>query len=760
MAHARRCLYLASSLLLLGCGSDTDKLPPGPSGDAGGGGDVNDDRPEVGPRPFPCPPGELELPAGGCQPAGVPSDGCGQGFAADGDGCAPILPSSACASGTLALPGETSCRPVAPCGTGPWADIPTDSSTQYVDTSFTGASEGTATAPWDTIQAGVDAAAAGAIVAVAPGSYSENVRIEGKAVRLWGKCPDQVELVSPTSTAAVYVRAGGDHSEVRRLAIGDRTGLLVENADDVLVDQLWIHDLTWIGVYVYAPADGATASATVVGTLIEDVVSHGMYNLGSTLDVVDTVVRRVQPTGDEAGRGIAATYADARSMRAALSVTHSIVEDTFTSGIRVSGGDCVIVDTYVHNVDPEVLSGQFGGGLWFRAETDPPEPTNATVRAVVVEDTHSCGLCGFNTNVLIENSTFRDSKSPGQGIGGMGVVVLADGDIDIRPQFEMRATLVEGAEDAGVGAVGSDALFEGVVVRGVVTTTDVVPSLGVGLTIEPQPLTMQPSSGTVRGSLVEQTATFGIMVAGSDAVIEGTIVQDVRPNDLSHQHGRGIGIEVELNTQLRSTATLRNVLVQRTHEMGISVIGSDADAESVTVRDIEPAEVSAGPLGRGFGFGVLVQRAIENDQPASARLSWLHVENTHTAGIAVSAAEVTIANSLVLDTQPLDGDFGDGVLATSIVWELPNGSLRNDEAVVTLQESVIESSARAGLSAFASTLNVGSSWFECNTVSINGEMLESFDFAFTDLGGNQCQCGDESEPCRVLSSNLAPPPLQ
>src|SRR5262245_50579203 len=73
-----------------------------------------------------CAPGEASLAGGECQPAGVPAGACGQGFVSDANGgCKAVLPDVPCDPGTMALPGETTCREVMDCGAGPWAlDLP------------------------------------------------------------------------------------------------------------------------------------------------------------------------------------------------------------------------------------------------------------------------------------------------------------------------------------------------------------------------------------------------------------------------------------------------------------------------------------------------------------------------------------------------------------------------------------------------------------------------------------------------------------
>src|SRR5262249_49354438 len=144
-----------------------------------------------------CAAGEVAKDGGGCRPAGIPPEACAEGFMSDPlAGCIAVLPPAACPQGQMAVPGETGCRELTACGTTPWGDAPLDDKTQYVDAAYGSSdSNGTVTKPWKTVQQGVDAAAQqGATIAIAAGTYTEDVHIEGKAVRLWGRCPKMVEI--------------------------------------------------------------------------------------------------------------------------------------------------------------------------------------------------------------------------------------------------------------------------------------------------------------------------------------------------------------------------------------------------------------------------------------------------------------------------------------------------------------------------------------------------------------------------------------
>ena len=94
----------------------------------------------------------------------MPASSCAPGFEHDGEAaCVPVLPADPCARGLMAVPGETTCRPVADCGSGDYGDIPVDGSTQHVDAAYAGGnSDGSAASPWTTISEAVAAAAPGA----------------------------------------------------------------------------------------------------------------------------------------------------------------------------------------------------------------------------------------------------------------------------------------------------------------------------------------------------------------------------------------------------------------------------------------------------------------------------------------------------------------------------------------------------------------------------------------------------------------------
>src|SRR6185503_20880222 len=157
-----------------------------------------------------CEPGSGKVEDGSCLPAGVPPSACGPGFMAENEGCTPILPARACGPGQMAVPGETACHPVAVCGPAKYDGIPVDAATQYVDASFTGTGDGTEAAPWATIGDAIAAAPYGGTIAIAAGTYDEEVDLQFKPVKLWGVCPEKVAIAPSATdimTRALTVRA-------------------------------------------------------------------------------------------------------------------------------------------------------------------------------------------------------------------------------------------------------------------------------------------------------------------------------------------------------------------------------------------------------------------------------------------------------------------------------------------------------------------------------------------------------------------------
>ncbi|MEZ4313840.1 MAG: hypothetical protein R3F14_37950 [Polyangiaceae bacterium] len=246
-----------------------------------------------------CPPGEAESPDGTCVQAGVPPEACAEGFTPDGEaGCTPVLPPDPCSPGQLALPGDTACHEVAPCGEGPWGDIPVEPTTQFVDAAYPGDdSDGTPEKPWKTIQKAVYEAAPGAIVAVASGVYPEDVRIQGKPVRLWGRCPggpSRVEVVGQSggNLAAVEVlNPSASGSTVRGISVtGEGIGIGITGATGVTVEEVWVHDTTEAAGIDIEDINGPT-SVTVVSSLVESASVFGVFVAGAEVTLESTAVR-------------------------------------------------------------------------------------------------------------------------------------------------------------------------------------------------------------------------------------------------------------------------------------------------------------------------------------------------------------------------------------------------------------------------------------------------------------------------------------
>jgi hypothetical protein len=602
-----------AALSLMGCTQETD----------------GETTPAKETPPAPCAIGERTLEDGSCQAAGVPPDACGEGFVTDTvGGCLALLPPTSCPDGEMAVPGEESCHLVAPCGQGPWGDIPVEGNTVYVDTSYGGGDgTGSAAKPWTTVQEGIDSASAGAIVAIAPGSYSETLEITGKAVRLWGKCPGEVELVG--GNWALLIRQGGSGSEVHDLAVtGAAWGVAITGAENVLVDQVWFHDTPERALAVenlYGPT-----SVTVTGSLFERVGEMALALMGAALVFDGNAIRNMQPgpTGGE-GRGISVQddqVSANNGERGNLTVRRTHIESAMTTGIFVGGSDALVEQTVVVGTRPQASDGQFG-------------------RAISLE--------GYN---------------------------------------------------------------------------DVNPRAGL----------------TIRTSVLEFNTEFGIFATGGDCTIEHVTVRDTAPDATKGGWGRGINLQDDVELLQRSNATVRESLIERSHDSALDVFGSDVVIEGVAVRDTFP---NAG--NQRYGRGINVQQGPEPSlHPASVVITGSTISNSVDVGLCIIDAQATVDNTRVFGVAARpDGQYGDGVT----LWN------RDVGATIAVSRMYIEGAARAGIANFSGAIDLVDTVLECNAIDINGETVTATSFSYNDAGGNVCGCGDQSQECRILSSMLAPP---
>jgi hypothetical protein len=697
----------------------------------------------------PCEAGALALDGGGCQPAGVPA--CGAGFGADdAGGCDAVLPPAACPKGQMAVPGETTCRDVAPCANGSWGDVPVDATTQFVDGSYAGgASDGTSQKPWTTIAQAVAAAAPGAIVAVAAGSYAEDVVIHGKAVRLWGRCPSQVAVAGTASgAAAVYVQTGADGAEIHDLAVtGGAKGILVSGSKSVVVDRAWVHDTAGAGIDV-KDALGA-AGAAVSGSLVEAATALGVVVVGADATIDATVVRGTLPStgGQLAGRGIEIDDDQQTSARASVKVTRSVVDDNRQTGIFVQGADMTIESSVVRGTQPQASDQKEGRGIEIDDDPQTGARSTATVRTSVVDGNREVGIYVQGADATLEACVVRGTQPrAGDQKGGEGIAVVDDPASHARANATVSGCAVEGDGYAGILVQGSDAAIAATLVR------DTQPQAGdqtggVGIWIRDDETTQASAKATVSACLVENNRTAGVFVQGADVQIEGTVVQGTQPQASDQAGGYGIDVEPDPGTHASANATVDACLVENNRTAGVLVLASTATIEASVVRGTQP---QASDLTAGVGIDVLYDPA--TFAGANATVRDCVVDGNREVGVLVLGSTATIEGTLVTGTQAQanDGSGGDGMAVAADL----------SSATATITASRVEGSARAGIAVFGAALSLDSTELGCNAIELDGEQEYGQDFQFdASGGGNSCDCPGATVTCQVLSSGLAPPKL-
>jgi hypothetical protein len=683
-----------------------------------------------------------------CRAVGIAA--CASGFVADGKGgCDVTLPTAACPPGKMAVPGETACRDVAPCGTGNWGDLPTDSTpTIYVDAGYSGgSSDGTQAHPFVTIGAAIDAASVTSPtrIAIAAGSYVENLFVK-KPVQLWGRCPAMVELRGKDDDALSPVIALlHGFTEVRKLAVrgatkGGGDGIAMEA--NALVQETWVHDLAGYGI---GALGNSSLSVTVRGSLVERSTGAGIEVFGCNALLDSTVIRDTVPSS---GKGYGLYVGNSGKSIGTVTMHSGLLERNATAGVMAIGGNTTIEATVVR--DTKTAPGaNIGRGI--QASRDDATKTDGVlvVRDSLVANNIDLGIFGMGSSVTVESTVVRHTQPhPTTGKddpAGEGIAVAPSAD---EPStLLVQRSVVEGNTSAGIGAKGSTAKIEGTIVRD--TKSRPAGDQGAGILVAADATTLIASALTLTGSLVENNVTTGVAVFGSTASIASTVVR-LTAQGAPGTGAYGIAVVVDRSSGAGGDLTLTGSLVEKNSQYGIGVIGSKANIDSTVVRDGQPG----GPLSAA-GDGITVQ-----DDSGSVLRGTLYVrrcviERNSETGIYVLGSDATVEHTVVRATlaRPDDGTVGDGIGIESHAANV---------ASLALSSSLLTANARAGVSVFGGQLSLERTLVTCDAFEIDIESWPKGEGgrgpSIEDLGGNLCGCGAKKGECRANSAGLEPAP--
>ncbi|MBI4705773.1 MAG: right-handed parallel beta-helix repeat-containing protein, partial [Deltaproteobacteria bacterium] len=385
-----------------------------------------------------------------------------------------------------------------------------------------GDSDGSAEKPWKTIGEAVKAAAPGALVAVAAGAYPEDVLIKGKAVRVWGVCPDKVGIAGTgAGLAAVDIRKGASGSEVGGLAVtGGAMGLLLSGSKAVVVDRVWVRDTAGRGVNV-GDVLGPT-SVALRGSLVEKNHELGVFVGGSHGTIEGTVVRATLPAASDqtSGRGIGIRDS-VTGERATLTLRGSLVEQNHDLGVAVFGSDATIEGTVVRATLPRASDQLFGQGIHVQGVVEAGGRAMLALRGSLVEHNHAVGVIVGGSDASIEGTVVRATlPEPSDQLFGYGIAVLGNADMDARTTLALRGSLVAQNHDVGLLVSGSDATIEGCRIAD--TLPDGLGSFGDGLVVRSFG---RPTSARVVATLIEHSARAALSNFGASVTYGSTLMQ-------------------------------------------------------------------------------------------------------------------------------------------------------------------------------------------------------------------------------------------
>jgi hypothetical protein len=672
-----------------------------------------------------CQGGIRTTPGGACERVGPPLS-CPHGWVATKDGwCEPTLPTTACPDRKMEVLGQFACQEISACGAPPWGSISVDSKTVFVDASYQGSdADGTKTRPFAVISAALKAAPSGGAIAMAAGSYAEDLALT-KPVTLEGRCAKLVTIkgqaTSTLDDAAVTVSASG--VTVRGVTVtGPVLGVLVKSAK-VTLEQIVVEACGLQGIR----AD-AGAVFTVKDALVAKNAAVGIGIVGAEGTLERVVVRETKPTakaGLEHGHGVEVTCTSQKG--ASLVMRDCLVDSNHATGVALWGATGTLERTVVRRTQPRLKDNEQGFGVQVRRHLKTAG--TLVMKGSVVAENHHRGLEVLGAKATLERTVIRDTKAVTDAKAG-GVYASP---LEISSTLVLRQCAVVRNRTVGLYLRGATAELDRTIVRDTQPhKSDKAAGFGIyaGHVNGPTQLTIKRSilsdnrtlglalfsstakleqsvirstqprakdslfgsgvqalSGTALASLVVNDCLVkgnigaGIALHGAKSSISDTIVRDTLPQQPDRQYG--LGIQAQWWKGRPSEATISDTVVSHNHRNGIRVLGANVVIERSTIRN-----TSAQPADKASGIGIYV-----GPGEGSSKLTLLDslIASNKSNGVSVWSTKAIIKRVVVQDSklEASSGGYGDGIE----IGRLDGGA----PGKITLTDSLVERSHRAGL---------------------------------------------------------------
>ena len=539
-----------------------------------------------------------------------------------------LLGLSAC-SGRLPLPlwlpecaddelvdGEA-CVPAA-CGTGTWGAIVRDDATIHVDAGAGAGGDGSEAGPLLSIQAAADLAASwgGAKIAVAAGTYVENVHIgDGYAgIGIEGRCREFVTVDGSgrRSSPTMEVTSDSASADIRLAGLtltgGTSAGLWMEGANVVAEDLDVLANagggvvaldgalVTLSGVtvsgsgpdrndeYGYGLDVESGSHLTANGCIIDGNTALGVFasNSGTLVELTDTTVMNTVATAEStAGYGVSVQEG------ASFSATGCTIAGNSGIGVGVTGSgsvavlsDCEVLDTIA---EPNAT---LGHGL------DVADGAVLTATECVIGRSAETGVLasGAASVVTLVDSTISDTLPRPDGAYGNGVTIQSGASV-----FATRSTIERnGAVGVLIQGPGSSGVLDETIIRDTVPALD--GAVGYGLQLG------DGATLVATGCTITNNAELGVYLwgAGTHAHLVETTIGDTasRSDGIG---GRGIGVSDG------AMLVAERCSVEGNREVGVLA------ADSGTIVDLTACSIfdTARSRDTGFGTGLVAQSGAE-----------------------------------------------------------------------------------------------------------------------------------------------------